>query len=65
MIKVYRQHHKDYPPWVATVRYENATKIYITNFEGQTEQEARNKAERYVRENPDPFNRPTHRLRRL
>jgi len=39
-LKVYRQHHPQFLPWVCTARLETKDKILLLNEEGRTEQEA-------------------------
>lgn len=49
VVTVYRQQHRDYPPWVAMVKQETPSKAYMRNFEGNTEGEARGRAEAWLK----------------
>lgn len=42
-VKVYRQGHRDYPPWVATAQIKVDGKIRMFNVEGQTMDQAAEK----------------------
>jgi hypothetical protein len=58
IITAYAQHHKDYPSFVATIRKEHTTpegthKVYLTNVEAGTIDEAISKAKIKVNSFPD------------
>lgn len=58
ILTAYAQAHKDYPSFVATIRKEYATpegtrKIYLTNVEAGTIDEAMSKAKTKVNSFPD------------
>lgn len=48
VVKVYRQHHPQYPPWVATITYIKKDKVYFTNVEAGTMEQAADKAKRII-----------------
>ena len=47
-VRVYQQHHKDYPPWVATVQVELGGKVRMFNVEGQSADDAAERARKQI-----------------
>lgn len=49
-VKVYRQSHNDYPPWVATAQQKIGNVVQMFNVEGQTAEEAAAKMRKRIEE---------------
>lgn len=49
-VKVYRQHHPFYPPWVATASREAGGKVFMFNVEGQSMEDAATRARKRIEE---------------
>lgn len=49
-VRVYRQNHPDYPPWVATATRKAGGKVFMFNVEGRTMQEAADTAKTQIEE---------------
>lgn len=52
-VRVYQQEHRDYPPWVAMATRTVGRKVRMWNVEGQTMEEAAEKARRRIDSTPN------------